>query len=269
MHIPSRHLLVRPITIGRNSGGKGSVGHKPWSAASLVNRCPEKWQPYLKLARVDKPIGTWLLYWPGAWSIAMAAAPGTLPNMGILAIFGVGALVMRGAGCTINDMWDRKIDQQVDRTRTRPLAANQISMKAAWAFLASQLTVGLGILCTLNPYSIALGASSMGLVVTYPLAKRFTWWPQMVLGLTFNWGALLGWAAVQGSCDWSVVLPLYLAGVNWTLVYDTIYAHQDKKDDVMVGVKSTALRFGDNSKIWLTGFGTSSIGLLALAGQNA
>ena len=156
----------------------------------------------------------------------MAAGPGTLPNAHILSVFAVGAFVMRGAGCTINDLWDKDLDGKVERTRSRPLAAGQLTTLDALVFLGGQLGVGLLCLIQLNAYSILLGASSLGLVVLYPLMKRYTYWPQMVLGLTFNWGALLGWSAIHGSCDWAVCLPLYVGCVLWTLVYDTIYAHQ-------------------------------------------
>uniref|UniRef100_UPI00358FB75B 4-hydroxybenzoate polyprenyltransferase, mitochondrial isoform X2 n=1 Tax=Myxine glutinosa TaxID=7769 RepID=UPI00358FB75B len=237
------------------------------SAAALVSRAPSSWKPFLYLMRVDKPIGTWLLFLPCTWSIALAAAPGTLPDARLLALFAVGAALMRGAGCTINDLWDRDIDKKVHRTALRPLAAGTITPFQALLALAGQLSLALGILLCLN--CVLLGASSLLFVVTYPLMKRITYWPQFVLGLTFNWGALLGWAAVKGSCDWSVCLPLYFSGLMWTLVYDTIYAHQDKVDDVIVGVKSTALRFGDDTKPWLTAFSLAMIGGLTTAGVSA
>lgn len=169
---------------------------------------------------------------------------------------------MRGAGCTINDMWDKDIDAKVERTKSRPLVNGQISQKDAFVFLAAQLGVGCTILTQLNWYSIVLGASSLGIVTVYPLMKRITHWPQLVLGMAFNWGCLLGWSATQGSCQWSACLPLYVAGISWTIIYDTIYAHQDKVDDVLLGIKSTAIRFGANTKLWLTGFsGVMSSGL--------
>ncbi|KAK9704260.1 MIR domain [Popillia japonica] len=269
-------------------------------AARLVETTPSAIKPYLKLARYDKPIGTWLLYWPCAWSIAVAANPGFLPDPTMLALFGTGALIMRGAGCTINDMWDRDLDGKVSRTKDRPLVSGDINMTRAWMFLFAQLSCGLAVLLQLNWYSIFLGASSLGLVISYPLMKRYTHWPQMVLGFTFNWGALLGYSAVQGQinwpvclplylagvCNWPVCLPLYLAGVCWTILYDTIYAHQDKKDDIILGIKSTALiyahqdkkddiilgikstalRFGNNTKMWLTGFSTTMISSLIVSG---
>lgn len=196
----------------------------------------------------------------------MAASPGHLPDFKMLALFGVGALVMRGAGCIINDMWDKDFDKKVKRTQARPIAAGEITPFQALVFLGSQLSLGLFILMQLNWYSIFLGASSMLLVTTYPLAKRYTDWPQVVLGLTFNYGALVGYSAINGSCDWSVVLPLYAGCVAWTLIYDTIYAHQDKDDDILIGVKSTALKFGNQTKLWLSGFTGVMVSSLALSG---
>jgi len=225
--------------------------------------------PYAQLMRLDKPIGTWVLAWPGFWSITLAAEAGHLPDMKLLVLFGLGAVLLRGAGCTINDIWDRNLDKQVERTRSRPLASGALRVHHAIGLLGAQLLLGLGILLQLNDYSKVLGASSLLLVGTYPLMKRFTYWPQAYLGLTINWGALLGWAAVQGTCNWSVVLPLYAAGINWTLVYDTIYAHQDKRDDMVAGVKSTALLFGDRTKDWLSGFATASTLGFTMAGAAA
>lgn len=200
----------------------------------------------------------------------MAANSGTLPDLGMLALFGTGAVLMRGAGCTINDMWDRDFDKHVERTKTRPLAKGELSMKQATVFLALQLSGALAVLLQLNWYSVVLGASSLLIVVSYPLMKRVTYWPQFFLGLAFNWGALLGFAAVRGVCDWSVVLPLYGAGVFWTLFYDTIYAHQDKTDDIIVGVKSTALLFGSKgTKPALSLFACGMISLLLVSGHFA
>lgn len=232
----------------------------------LVNSFPKAFQPYLKLSRLDKPIGSWLLFWPCGWSIATATPIGSFPDPYMLALFGAGAIVMRGAGCTINDMWDRDIDAKVKRTRIRPLVNGDISMKQAWAFLAGQLSVGLAILLQLNWTSVFLGASSLGLVICYPLMKRFTYWPQLVLGCTFNWGALLGYCAVKGYVDLSVCLPLYIAGVCWTVFYDTIYAHQDRFDDMRIGIKSTAIKFGEKTNLWLSGFGATMISNLLLSG---
>ncbi|UPQ98388.1 4-hydroxybenzoate octaprenyltransferase [Chloropicon primus] len=228
---------------------KKEEGPKHWTS-----RLPPSVSPYAKLMRLDKPIGSWLLAWPSFWSIALAANPGSLPDLHMIALFGSGAVLLRGAGCTINDLWDRDLDSKVERTRQRPLAAKEVSPAAAVAFLGAHLSLGLGILLQLNNFSQLLGAASLPLVVAYPLMKRITNWPQAVLGLTINWGALLGWSAVHGSLDPTVTLPLYLSGVAWTLVYDTIYAHQDKVDDVKVGIKSTALHFGQSNKQWLSVF---------------
>ncbi|XP_063956413.1 4-hydroxybenzoate polyprenyltransferase, mitochondrial-like isoform X2 [Lytechinus pictus] len=249
--------------------GIESKRHLSLSPAGIVNAAPTKVQPYLRLIRLDKPIGTWLLYLPCTWSIAMAASPGQLPDFYMLGIFGLGALLMRGAGCIINDMWDKDFDKSVERTKIRPLAAGEITQFQALCFLASQLSASLAILLSFNWYSVALGASSMLLVISYPLMKRITYWPQAVLGLAFNWGVILGWAVIHGSCDWSVVLPLYLAGISWTLVYDTIYGHQDKKDDMLLGLKSTSIFMGDNTKQWLSAFGSLMICCLVLSGYNA
>ncbi|KAF5369909.1 hypothetical protein D9758_001193 [Tetrapyrgos nigripes] len=234
-----------------------------------VDRLPAKARPYAHLMRLDKPIGTMLLFYPCAWSITMASyalhVPFTTP-LTYISLFGLGAVIMRGAGCTINDMWDQRLDKAVERTRERPLARGDITQTQAVVFLGAQLTAGLGVLLQLNWYSIILGASSLSVVTLYPFMKRITHWPQAVLGLAFNWGALLGWSAVTGAVNWSVCLPLYAGGICWTLVYDSIYAHQDKKDDVTVGIRSTALLFGSQTRHILTGLSASTISLIAAAG---
>ncbi|KAI0219350.1 Para-hydroxybenzoate--polyprenyltransferase, mitochondrial precursor (PHB:polyprenyltransferase) [Massospora cicadina] len=191
-----------------------------------------------------------------------------LETLSALALFSTGAFIMRGAGCTINDLWDIKFDQKVARTRLRPLAAGALTTKQALGFLALQLSAGLAVLTQLNNFSIVLGAASLSLVVIYPFMKRVTYWPQVSgkASLAFNWGALLGWSAMAGSLDLDVTLPLYLAGVCWTLVYDTIYAHQDKGDDAKIGVKSTALLMASNTKRYLTGFSLATVGLLCASG---
>ncbi|KAF9353736.1 Para-hydroxybenzoate--polyprenyltransferase, mitochondrial precursor (PHB:polyprenyltransferase) [Mortierella sp. AD094] len=237
--------------------------------STWLDRMPESLQPYLYLTRIDKPIGTWLLFWPCAWGITMASYGASLPwtsTLYTIGLFGTGAIIMRGAGCTINDLWDRDIDKKVERTKVRPLASGAITPTQAIAFLGLQLGAGLAVLTQLNMYSILLGASSLSLVVTYPAMKRITYWPQVVLGLAFNWGALLGSSAMLGTANWQVALPLYASGVCWTLVYDTIYAHQDKRDDVKIGVKSTALRFGKKTPEYLAAFSTGMVSMLALAG---
>ena len=211
-------------------------------------------------------VGSWMLFWPCSWSVALAAPVGTLPDVSLLALLGVGSVIMRSAGCTINDLWDSKYDAQVERTNQRPLAAGTISTRKAIGFLGAQLSAGLLVLVQLNPYSIALGASSLALVGTYPLFKRITYWPQAVLGCTFNWGALVGWSAVHGECAWPVVLPLYAGGIAWTIVYDTLYAHQDKEDDQRIGLRSTALLFGEHTRPILTGFSLAAVAGMTAAG---
>uniref|UniRef100_A0A7S3NIZ5 4-hydroxybenzoate polyprenyltransferase, mitochondrial n=1 Tax=Aureoumbra lagunensis TaxID=44058 RepID=A0A7S3NIZ5_9STRA len=200
----------------------------------------------MALARVDRPEGSLLLYWPGAWSIALAAAPGSFPDIKLLTLFGIGAIVMRGAGCTINDMWDRDFDKSVERTKSRPLASGDLALwPDATIFLAAQLSAGLYILTQLNFQSIVLGAASLPLVITYPLAKRYNPLPQLHLGFTFNWGAILGYCAVAGDIDFAITLPLYGGCVAWTLLYDTLYAHQDKHDDAKLSLCSSALTLGN------------------------
>ncbi|CAE6530511.1 unnamed protein product [Rhizoctonia solani] len=236
-----RQLSTTPAPIAPVSSQRAPLVTHTW-----VDRLPVKARPYVLLARVDKPIGTMLLLWPCTWSITMASyvtqAPISVP-LTYLSLFGIGAFIMRGAGCTINDMWDRNLDKAVDRTKTRPLARGDVTPWQALGFLGVQLSAGLAVLTQLNWYSILLGASSLSLVIVYPLMKRITYWPQSVLGLAFNWGALLGWSAVAGSVDWS-----------------------DKKDDPLTGIRSTALLFGDKSRPILSAFAVSSIGLIGLAG---
>ncbi|XP_030369499.1 4-hydroxybenzoate polyprenyltransferase, mitochondrial [Scaptodrosophila lebanonensis] len=236
------------------------------STKSLMEELSTSVRPYKQLMRLDRPIGTYLLFWPCGWSIALSADAGCWPDLTMLGLFATGALIMRGAGCTINDLWDKDIDAKVERTRSRPLASGQITQFDAIVFLSAQLSLGLLVLVQLNWQSILLGASSLGLVITYPLMKRVTYWPQLVLGMAFNWGALLGWCATQESINLAACLPLYLSGVCWTIVYDTIYAHQDKLDDLQIGVKSTALRFGENTKVWLSGFTAAMLTGLSAAG---
>ena len=220
-------------------------------------------RPYLQLARWDRPIGIWLLLAPCWWGVALAATA-DMP-WDILVFLACGAAVMRGAGCTINDMFDRDIDAQVARTADRPLACGRIGMAGAWIFLTAQLLLGLVILIRFNDFTILLALAVMPLVVLYPLAKRYTHWPQMVLGLTFNWGVLVGWATMRGSLSIEPLL-LYGAAAFWTLGYDTIYAHQDKADDARVGVRSTALRLGSASRAAVAVFYALMVGLLVLCG---
>ncbi|XP_042907888.1 4-hydroxybenzoate polyprenyltransferase, mitochondrial [Parasteatoda tepidariorum] len=263
---PACCQLFLKSTISQEKNQYSLHHDKPTIMETFVNKTPAGVQPYLKLMRIEKPTGTWLLLWPCYWSLSFATAPGCLPDPTLLALFGAGAVLMRGAGCTINDLWDKDIDSKVSRTKDRPLARGDISTLDAWMFLGGQLSLALLILLQLNWYSIVLGASSLLLVSVYPVVKRFSYFPQLMLGLTFNWGAMLGWSALHGSCQWSSVLPLYMACVSWTMIYDTIYAHQDKVDDVLVKVKSTALKFKENTKYYLTGFSVSMISFLALSG---
>ena len=207
-----------------------------WAAVRL--------RPWLKLGRLDRPAGAWLLLLPGWQGVALACAMSRRgPQPLLLGLIFVGALVMRAAGCAFNDLVDRDIDAKVARTAARPLASGQIGVRGAVAFLVGCSLVGLAVLLTMNASAIWLGVLSLALVAAYPFMKRITWWPQAWLGLTFNWGALLGFAAVQGRLSWSAFL-LYLGGVFWTLGYDTIYAIQDLEDDALAGVKSSARRLG-------------------------
>ena len=226
---------------------------------------PRALRPYARLARLDRPIGTWLLLFPGWWAIVLAGPPGAAPDWRLLLLFAIGALVMRGAGCTINDIVDRDFDARVARTRTRPIPAGEVSVRQAIVFLALQCLIGLAILVQLPRTAILLGVGVLGLIAIYPFMKRVTWWPQLFLGLTFNWGAVLGWAAVADGVPLPALL-LYAGGIAWTLGYDTIYAHQDKEDDVLIGVKSSALALGDATRPWLFVFYAVAVALFAAAG---
>jgi 4-hydroxybenzoate polyprenyltransferase len=244
---------------------------KPTNAfsGSWVDRVPLSVQPYLRLARMDGPIGTWLLYWPCVFGLALGAMVAGRPFSDLrdwwyVVLFGIGALVMRGAGCTYNDIIDRDIDAQVARTRGRPIPSGAVTAKQAAVFLGLQLIVGFLILISLNWFAVALGASSLVLIAIYPFMKRITWWPQAWLGLTFNWGALLGFAAVTGSVDLAD-LCLYAGCFFWTLGYDTIYAHQDREDDALIGVKSTARLLGARSRAWIRGFYAAAFCLILTA----
>ncbi len=225
---------------------------------------PPFFRPYARLARLDRPAPIWLLLLPCWWSIALAAPPGRWPSFWLLFLFGFGAIVMRGAGCTFNDLVDRDYDRRVARTAGRPIASGEIGIFGALVFLALQLLIGLFILLLLRPLAAGLGVASLLLVATYPFMKRITYWPQAFLGLTFNYGALMGYAAATGRID-AAPLALYGAGIAWTLVYDTIYAHQDKEDDALIGVRSTALKFGAKTKPWLALFALIMLVLLAIA----
>ena len=229
----------------------------------LDRYAPAPVRPYARLMRLDRPIGTWLLLWPCWWSLALAA-PGW-PDPWLMALFAVGALVMRGAGCTVNDIADRDIDGRVARTATRPLPSGDVSLTQALVLLGVLLALGLAILVQLGIVAIWLGVTALPLIGLYPFMKRITWWPQAWLGLTFNWGALIGWAAVTGTVG-APPLALYAAGIAWTLGYDTIYAHQDKEDDALIGVKSSARRLGEATRPWLYAFYAVAVALIGVAG---
>ncbi|KAF6771365.1 hypothetical protein AHF37_09036 [Paragonimus kellicotti] len=321
-----RRLLCSLINLGgiltpRTTHNVLLTYYKPhrFNARNYVN-LPSWLNPYVKLGRYDRPIGSWLLYLPCTWSIALATSPGHLPSLEMLALFGAGAVLMRGAGCTVNDFLDREFDKRVDRTKDRPLACGKVTPEQALLFLGLQLSASLFILLQLNWYSVFLGSLSLVPVFTYPLFKRFTYWPQLVLGLTlnwgvwlgysavwgycslpvclplylggtlwtamydtiyshqvralvfcfaFNWGALLGYSSVIGHVDPLICIPLYIAGINWTLVYDTIYAFQDIEDDLLIGVKSLAILLDEKTKIYLSFFHLAMLLCLLLVGINA
>ena len=231
---------------------------------------PESIRPYLRLARLDRPIGFWLLLLPCWWSVGLADV--TLnqpyPNPWLLTLFALGALLMRAAGCAYNDYVDRDFDARSARTASRPIPSGQVTPSEALAFAAICALGGLLVLVQFNAFTIKLGAASLILVAIYPFLKRFTYWPQFVLGLAFNWGALVGWSAVMGSIGIPALL-LYAGSVLWTMGYDTIYAHQDREDDLLLGLRSTAIRFGENTISWVGGFYAGAIVLWLLAGYLA
>jgi len=217
---------------------------------------PKLLHPYIYLMRLDRPIGIWLLLIPGLWSLALASngiSHFNITTYYYITLFTIGSILMRGAGCIINDLWDRDLDKLVKRTKNRPIANGAISIKSAILFLATLLLTSLAILLQFNWLTIFLGLLVMPLIISYPLMKRITWWPQAFLGLTFNFSALMGWSAITGEITIPAFL-LYIGGIFWTLGYDTIYAHQDKEDDAMAGIKSTALKFGNHSKLWVSIF---------------
>ncbi len=241
--------------------------HTDIVATGWVSRMPSAWQPYLLLARVDRPIGTWLLFLPGLWGILLAGAPveATIP---LIVLFAIGSLAMRAAGCVVNDLWDRDIDRQVARTAGRPLASGALRPRQALAFLAVLLLIGLGVLLQLDPLAQMLGVGSLVLVAVYPLAKRVTWWPQLMMGFTFGFGAPMGYAAASGQID-AAWVALYAAAILWDLGFDTIYAHQDREDDALVGVHSTALLFGERTRPFLAACYAAAMLALILAGALA
>ncbi len=208
---------------------------------------PKSWRPYARLARLDRPIGTWLLFLPCLWGLIISKGPDALwPALDTIFLFSIGAMVMRGAGCTLNDIVDREFDAAVARTAGRPLPSGQVSLMQALLFLAAQAAIGLVILLQFNALTIALGVASLILIGSYPFMKRLTWWPQLFLGFTFNWGVLMAVASQENHLTLAA-LWLYAGGIFWTLGYDTIYAHQDKEDDALIGVKSTARYLGEQT----------------------
>jgi 4-hydroxybenzoate polyprenyltransferase len=231
---------------------------------------PAPFRPYLRLARADRPIGAWLLLLPCWWSAALAAigAGRLYPDPWHLALFFIGAFVMRGAGCTWNDILDRDLDAKVARTRSRPIPSGQVSVRAAAAFLALQALIGLAVLLQFNRFTVLVGIASLAIVMVYPLMKRVVWWPQIVLGLAFSWGALMGWAAVFAKLD-APALLLYAGSIAWVIGYDTIYAHQDREDDALIGVKSTARLFGARTRLALMICYGLAVVLIGLAGAAA
>src|ERR1700757_2766379 len=241
------------------------------STGNWVDTLAPTWsRPYLRLARFDRPIGSWLLLMPCWWSAALSAGVAhRLDRLPLdLALFFIGAFVMRGAGCTWNDITDRDLDARVERTRSRPIPAGQVSVKQALVFLVAQALVGLLVLVQFNRFAILTGIASLAIVAVYPFMKRITWWPQIVLGLAFSWGALMGWAAWFGRLDPAALL-LYAGAISWVIGYDTIYAHQDREDDALIGVKSTARLFGARTKPMLALFYALAVLLIALAGWSA
>jgi 4-hydroxybenzoate polyprenyltransferase len=248
-----------------------ALGRVADSTNNWVDRYAPIWaRPYLRLARLDRPIGSWLLLLPCWWSMGLAAiyAHIRVPNLWHVALFFVGAFAMRGAGCTWNDIVDRDLDSRVDRTRSRPIPSGQVTVRQAAAFLIAQALVGLLVLLQFNLFAVWTGIASLAIVAVYPFMKRLTYWPQIVLGLAFSWGALMGWASTFGRLD-VPALWLYAGAISWVIGYDTIYAHQDREDDALIGVKSTALLFGDRTKPMLGVFYGLAAILIGFSGITA
>jgi 4-hydroxybenzoate polyprenyltransferase len=223
-------------------------------------------RPYLRLARLDRPIGSWLLLMPCWWSVGLAGMrAGHFPSLWHIALFFIGAFAMRGAGCTWNDLVDRDLDGRVERTRSRPIPSKQVSVAQAAAFMLAQSSIGFLVLIQFNRFTVMCGLASLLVVAIYPFMKRITYWPQVVLGLAFSYGALMGWPAAFGRLDWPA-LVLYAGSISWVIGYDTVYAHQDREDDLLIGIKSTALLFGENTRPMLTSFYAGAVVLIAVAG---
>jgi 4-hydroxybenzoate polyprenyltransferase len=223
-------------------------------------------RPYLRLARLDRPIGSWLLLMPCWWSVGLAGMhQDRFPSVWHIVLFFIGAFAMRGAGCTWNDLVDRDIDEKVERTRSRPIPSKQVTVAQATLFMLAQALVGLLVLIQFNRFTVITGFASLLVVVIYPFMKRITYWPQIFLGLAFSWGALMGWPAAFGHLDWAP-LVLYAGSICWVIGYDTIYAHQDREDDLLVGIKSTALLFGERTPTMLASFYVVAVVLISAAG---
>ena len=227
---------------------------------------PSYARPYLRLARLDRPIGSWLLLMPCWWSVGLAGMHNDrFPSLWHIVLFFIGAFAMRGAGCTWNDLVDRDLDGRVERTRSRPIPSGQVTVAQATMFMVAQALVGFLVLIQFNRFTVATGIASLLVVVVYPFMKRITYWPQIFLGLAFSWGALMGWPAAFGRLDWPAVV-LYAGSILWVIGYDTIYAHQDRDDDLLIGIKSTALLFGERTPTMLATFYVGAIVLIAAAG---
>jgi 4-hydroxybenzoate polyprenyltransferase len=226
-------------------------------------------RPYLRLARLDRPIGSWLLLMPCWWSVGLAGMRvEQFPSLWHVVLFFIGAFAMRGAGCTWNDLVDRNLDRLVERTRSRPIPSGQVSVAEATAFMVAQALIGFLVLIQFNRFTVFTGLASLLVVAIYPFMKRITYWPQIVLGLAFSYGALMGWPAAFGQLDWPAIV-LYAGSISWVIGYDTIYAHQDREDDLLIGIKSTALLFGENTRPMLAGFYSGAVVLIGIAGLMA
>lgn len=247
-----------------------SAGRVADSTGNWVDAfAPPAARPYLRLARLDRPIGSWLLLVPCWWSVGLAGMhSGHLPSFWHIVLFFIGAFAMRGAGCTWNDLVDRDLDAKVERTRSRPIPSKQVTVAQATIFMVAQALVGLIVLLQFNRYTVMTGFASLLVVAIYPFMKRVTYWPQIVLGLAFSWGALMGWPAAFGRLDWPAFV-LYLGSICWVIAYDTIYAHQDREDDMMIGIKSTALLFRERTQEMLAYFYAAAVVLIGLAGLMA
>jgi len=245
----------------------GSLERVADATGNWVDGLAPPWpRPYLRLARLDRPIGSWLLLIPCWWSAGIAGMQaGRLPSLWHIVLFFIGAFAMRGAGCTWNDLVDRDLDGLVERTRSRPIPSRQVSIAQATAFMLLQALIGLAVLLQFNRFTVMTGFASLLVVVIYPFMKRITYWPQIVLGLAFSWGALMGWPATFGRLDWPAIV-LYAGSISWVIGYDTIYAHQDREDDLLIGIKSTALLFQQNTAPMLTAFYAAAVALIGIAG---